>query len=81
MEYFDSCGLDLHQKVQSYLYPTLCNAPQPQKILTENVRAGNLGQKSRRGLYDWSNRDDGEFRRRRNKRFVELLKADRGGGL
>jgi 3-hydroxybutyryl-CoA dehydrogenase len=79
MEYFDSCGLDLHEKVQSYLYPTLCNEPKPQKILIDNVRAGNLGQKSRRGLFDWSDRDDEEFRRRRNKRFIELLKAGRGG--
>jgi 3-hydroxybutyryl-CoA dehydrogenase len=79
MEYFDSCGLDLHEKVQSYLYPTLCNNPQPQKILIDNVRAGNLGQKSRRGLFDWTDRDDEEFRRRRNKRFIELLKTGRGG--
>jgi 3-hydroxybutyryl-CoA dehydrogenase len=79
MEYFDSCGLDLHEKVQGYLYPTLCNAPAPQNILTENVRSGNLGQKSRRGLYDWSGRDDDEFRRRRNQRFIEKLKAERGG--
>jgi 3-hydroxybutyryl-CoA dehydrogenase len=74
MEYFDSCGLDLHEKVQSYLYPTLCNATQPQKILTDNVQVGNLGQKSRRGLYDWSERDDEDFRRRRNHRFIEILK-------
>jgi 3-hydroxybutyryl-CoA dehydrogenase len=80
MEYFDSCGLDLHAQVQSYLYPTLCNAPAPQKILIDNVRAGHLGQKSRRGLYDWSNRDDEEFRRRRNQRFIEMLKAGRGSG-
>jgi 3-hydroxybutyryl-CoA dehydrogenase len=66
MEYFDSCGLDLHEKVQGYLYPTLCNAPEPQRILLDNVRAGNLGQKSGKGLYDWSDRDDEEFRRRRN---------------
>lgn len=80
MEYFDSCGLDLHEKVQSYLYPTLCNAPEPQKILIDNIRAGHLGQKSRQGLYDWADRDDEEFRRRRNQRFIELLKAGRGGG-
>ena len=78
MEYFDSCGLDLHEKVQRYLYPTLCNASEPQKILIDNVRGGNLGQKSRRGLFDWSDRDDEEFRHRRNQRFVEILKAGRG---
>ena len=80
MEYFDSCGLDLHEKVQSYLYPTLCNASEPQKILIDNIRAGSLGQKSRRGLFDWSDRDDEEFRRRRNRRFIEILKAGRGAG-
>jgi 3-hydroxybutyryl-CoA dehydrogenase len=80
MEYFDSCGLDLHEQVQSYLYPTLCNASKPQNILTENVRAGHLGQKSGRGLYDWSVRDGEEFRQRRNKRFIEILKVGRGVG-
>ena len=80
MEYFDSCGLDLHEKVQSYLYPTLCNASEPQKILIDNVRSGHLGQKSRRGLYDWEERDDEEFRQRRNRRFIEMLKAGRGSG-
>ncbi len=80
MEYFDSCGLDLHEKVQRYLYPTLCNAPEPQKILIDNVRAGHLGQKSRKGLYDWSERDDEDFRRRRNQRFIEMLKEKAGGG-
>jgi 3-hydroxybutyryl-CoA dehydrogenase len=77
MEYFDSCGLDLHEQVQSYLYPTLCNAQQPQKILVDNVRAGRLGQKSKHGLYDWSGRDEEDFRRRRNRRFIEMLKAAR----
>ncbi len=80
MEYFDSCGLDLHEKVQSYLYPTLCNASKPQNILIDNVRAGHLGQKSGRGLYDWSERDGEEFRRRRNQRFIEMLKAGSGAG-
>lgn len=80
MEYFDSCGLDLHEKVQSYLYPTLCNEPEPQKILTTNVRSGHLGQKSRQGLFDWSDRNDEEFRRRRNQRFIEIMKDRRGTG-
>jgi 3-hydroxybutyryl-CoA dehydrogenase len=80
MEYFDSCGLDLHEKVQRYLYPTLCNAAEPQKILIDSIRAGNLGQKSGRGLYDWSERDAEDFRRRRNQRFIDMLKGKAGGG-
>jgi len=77
MEYFDSCGLDLHKQVQSYLYPTLCREAQPQKILLDKVEAGELGQKSGKGLYDWSNRDSEDFRRRRNKRFIEIIKQRR----
>lgn len=78
MEYFDSCGLDLHKQVQSYLYPTLCNEGQPQKILLDKVEAGELGQKSGQGLYDWANRNAEDFRRRRNKRFIEIIKQNRG---
>lgn len=78
MEYFDSCGLDLHERVQSYLFPTLCNAAAPQRILTANIEAGNLGQKTGRGLFDWSAKDQDLFRRLRNERFIQLLKAGRG---
>lgn len=78
MEYFDSCGLDLHEKVQSYLFPTLCNAAAPQQILTGNIQAGNLGQKTGRGLFDWSTKDQDLFRRLRNERFIQMLKAGRG---
>ncbi len=74
MEYFDSCGLDLHQKVQGYLYPTLCNASEPQDILLRNVAEGSLGSKTGKGLYDWSERDEDEFRARRNSCFIELLR-------
>jgi len=77
MEYFDSCGLDLHQKVQSYLYPTLCREAQPQNILLSKIEAGELGQKSGQGLFDWSGRDGEDFRRRRNKRFIEKIKQQR----
>lgn len=78
MEYFDSCGLDLHEKVQSYLYPSLCNASEPQSILKDNIQDGNLGQKSGQGLFAWTDRDNEEFRHRRNQRFIEILKARKG---
>ena len=77
MEYFDSCGLDLHRMVQTYLYPTLCREPQPQKILLDKIAAGDLGQKTGQGLYDWTDRDGEDFRRRRNKRFIEIIKQKR----
>ena len=75
MEYFDSCGLDLHEKVQSYLYPTLCNDSEPQKILLDNIESGNLGPKTGAGLYDWKTKDENEFRDRRNSRFIERMRA------
>ncbi len=78
MEYFDSCGLDLHKQVQSYLYPTLCREAHPQKILLSKVDAGELGQKSGQGLYDWAGRNAEDFRRRRNLRFIEMIKQKRG---
>ena len=74
MEYFDSCGLDLQLKVERYLFPDLCRRNKPMSLLLEKVKAGELGEKTGRGLHDWSGRDSGEFRRRRNQRFVEYLK-------
>ena len=74
MEYFDSCGLDLHQKVQSYLYPTLCNAEAVQDVVLRRIEDGKLGSKTGEGLYDWSERDEDDFRRRRNSRFIERLR-------
>ncbi len=76
MEYFDSCGLDLHQKVQSYLYPTLCSASEVQSIVLTRIAKGNLGSKTGAGLYDWSNRNESEFRRRRNSGFLERLRRE-----
>ncbi len=78
MECFDSCGLDLHKKVQSYLYPTLCREEHPQKILLDKIEAGELGEKAGQGLFDWSHKDSEDFRRRRNKRFIEIIKQNRG---
>jgi 3-hydroxybutyryl-CoA dehydrogenase len=77
MEFFDSCGLDLHRQVQSYLYPTLCVEPSPQRILLEKIQKGELGQKSGQGLFDWSKRDEDDFRYRRNKNFIQRLKQQR----
>ena len=73
MEYYDSCGLDLQLKVESYLFNELSRATEPQKSLTDRVAAGELGEKTGKGLYDWSNKDSGDFRRRRNRRFVEYV--------
>ena len=77
MEYFDSCGLDLQEKVQGYLFNDLCCADSPQKILKSKVENNNLGPKTGRGFYDWSKIDMEDFRQRKNRRFIEYIKQHR----
>jgi 3-hydroxybutyryl-CoA dehydrogenase len=78
MEYFDSVGFDLHRQVQSYLYPSLCNAPEPQRIIVRKIEDDQLGAKSGQGLYPWSPEAVESFHRRKNAAFIELLKQRRG---
>ena len=46
----------------------------------DNIRTGNLVQKSLRGLCDWSERDEVDCRWRRNQRFIGILKEKQGSG-
>lgn len=75
MEYMDSVGLDLQVAVQSYLFATLADAKEPQKILMDKYEKGEYGLKSGQGFYDWSDRDPVQFLARQNKRFIDRLKG------
>lgn len=73
LEYFDSCGLDLHADVESYLFPTLSNAQSPQKIITDNIEKGNLGMKTGHGIFDWTKKDIDDFIYRKEKPFYQYV--------
>lgn len=49
----DHAGLDVHCAAAATIYPDLCNATEPARVLREHVSAGRLGMKSGAGFYDW----------------------------
>ena len=49
----DHAGLDVHCAAAATIYPDLCNATEPARVLREHVAAGRLGMKSGAGFYDW----------------------------
>ncbi len=76
MEYMDSVGLKLQVDVQSYLFETLADAKQPQKLLMEKFHNDDDGAKTGKGFYDWSSEKNlDEMTARQNSRFIERLKT------
>ena len=73
LEYFDSCGLDLHYDVQSKLYPSLCAEAAPQKLVTDAIARGDLGMKTGRGLLEWDEEKKAALRRRKSEPFYRCF--------
>ncbi|MEY8828216.1 3-hydroxyacyl-CoA dehydrogenase NAD-binding domain-containing protein [Sedimentitalea sp. XS_ASV28] len=58
MKQRDLNGLDTHLAIADYLYPDLAAQDSPSKLLRDKVEQGDLGRKSGRGFYDWTNGDN-----------------------
>ncbi len=79
LEHLDYVGLDLGLRVQATVLPSLCNSPEPGKLLQDLVAGGNLGAKTGKGYHDWQRRSVDELRQTRDLFLVERLKeAQRG---
>ncbi len=77
LEHLDAVGLDLGLAVQASVLPSLCNATEPGRFLQDRVAAGELGARTGRGFYDWSQRSVADLRRERDDFLVERLKVAR----
>ena len=77
MEYLDAVGLDLVRNIQGYLYGDLDNTPGVLPLVDNLVSAGNLGMKSGKGLFDWSQKVD-RIRENRDREFMRRLKDGKG---
>lgn len=53
-ELLDYVGLDIVEHIQQYYSQTLSKDYTPRKALVDMVKAGTLGKKTGKGLYDWS---------------------------
>jgi 3-hydroxybutyryl-CoA dehydrogenase len=73
MEYLDAVGLDLIKNIQGYLYGDLDDTPGVVPVIDRLVQEGNLGMKTGRGLFDWSEKAD-RIRMNRDMEFMRRLK-------
>jgi 3-hydroxybutyryl-CoA dehydrogenase len=73
MEYLDFSGLDLIRNIQGYLYPDLDNTPGVLPVIDRLVSEGNLGLKSGKGLFDWSEKEN-NIREKRDRELLRRVK-------
>lgn len=49
----EHAGLDIHCAAAATIYPSLCNAAEPARVLRAQVEAGRFGMKSGAGFVEW----------------------------
>lgn len=73
IENMDYVGLDATERLQRYMGPRLANNTEPAECLMEQLNQGDLGVKSGKGFYDWSDRDINEVIAKRDAQVVRQL--------
>ena len=73
-EMADLSGLDLVAKVSEYLYKDLERTTELSPLLKEKVKKGELGAKTGKGFYDWSEKALSSIMKRRDEHLIRLLK-------
>lgn len=75
-EHQDACGYDLVKSIQDYVNQDLANNREAHPLLGEMLERGDLGVKSGKGFYDWSEKDWDEVRERRDRFILHFLKSE-----
>lgn len=74
LETADLGGLDTFYYISSYLFNDLSDVKEPQEVLKNLMENKELGVKSKKGFYDYSDGKDEEAIKRRDKMFFKMLK-------
>ena len=74
MELLDVAGLDIYEAVGSYLNADLDDSKSIAAMITERTRAGRLGMKTGRGIYEYTPERIAELRARRAAKLVAVRK-------
>lgn len=75
LEYFDAVGFDLESTIAKNVYPDLCGTKEIQALVESGLASGKTGQAAGEGLYDWSQKDADDFRRRKQSPYFDGVKA------
>lgn len=68
MEYWDHIPTTLQTNIQSYLFPHLCDAKTPSKLLADKAATG-------KDIYDWTPEKSADYEDRKRKPFYKFAKA------
>lgn len=71
LEYFDAVGYGLESTIAGNVYPDLCGTKELQSLVLEGLASGKTGQTAGQGLYDWSQKDGDDFRRRKQSPYFD----------
>ena len=73
IENMDYVGLDATERLQRFMAPRLANNLEPAECLQAKLAEGDLGVKTGRGFYDWSQRDFNKLIRNRDAQVVRQI--------
>lgn len=74
LEYYDAVGYDLECAIAKNVYPDLCDTKEIQPLIQAGLASGKTGQTAGKGLYDWSQKDSDDFRRRKQSPYFDGVK-------
>lgn len=74
LEYFDAVGFQLEKAIAENVYPDLCGTSEIQRTVTEGLSSGRTGQAAGCGLYDWTGKDEDDFRYRKQAPYFDGVK-------
>lgn len=77
LEIVDFGGADIWYIEASNLLPDMDNSLKPNEYLKEKMDKGELGIKTRKGFYDYTNVDVEELMRQYNRKLIIQLKASK----
>lgn len=72
-EHMDNSGIDLNYNVENYLFGDLSSADKAPKLICDLMEKGDLGVKTGRGIYDWSDVDMNDFRERISAPYLSFF--------
>jgi 3-hydroxybutyryl-CoA dehydrogenase len=70
----DLAGMDLVNRVQTYLLPDLAANAQPAQCLRERLREGKTGMAAGQGFYQWDARQAADKIQQRDMTILHLLR-------